>query len=86
MLATEAGLGNGETPIFPIQIFKVKEGVSYNPGDPELRPVQAGLQGIVPRDCSLTSRSWMRRFNKQYYGGRRSEHRSAHTWDAAPES
>ncbi len=34
MLATEAGLGNGETPIFPIQIFKVKEGVSYNPGDP----------------------------------------------------
>jgi len=34
MDATEAGLGNGETPIFPIQIFKVKEGVSYNPGDP----------------------------------------------------
>ncbi len=34
MLATEAGLGNGETPIFPIQIFKVKEGISYNPGDP----------------------------------------------------
>ncbi len=32
--ATEAGLGNGETPIFPIQIFKVKEGVNYNPGDP----------------------------------------------------
>ncbi|HEY3424263.1 MAG TPA: anaerobic ribonucleoside triphosphate reductase, partial [Negativicutes bacterium] len=34
MLATEAGLGYGETPIFPIQIFKLKEGVSYNPGDP----------------------------------------------------
>jgi ribonucleoside-triphosphate reductase (formate) len=34
MLATEAGLGYGETPIFPIQIFKVKEGVNYNPGDP----------------------------------------------------
>lgn len=34
MKATEAGLGNGETPIFPIQIFKVKEGVSYNPEDP----------------------------------------------------
>lgn len=34
MLATEAGLGHGETPIFPIQIFKVKEGISYNPGDP----------------------------------------------------
>ena len=34
LLATEAGLGNGETPIFPIQIFRVKEGVSFNPGDP----------------------------------------------------
>lgn len=34
LLATESGLGNGETPIFPIQIFRVKKGVSYNPGDP----------------------------------------------------
>jgi anaerobic ribonucleoside-triphosphate reductase len=34
LLATEAGLGQGETPIFPIQIFRVKEGVNYNPGDP----------------------------------------------------
>lgn len=34
LLATERGLGNGETPIFPIHIFKVKEGVSYNPEDP----------------------------------------------------
>ena len=34
LLATEAGLGNGETPIFPIHIFKVKEGVNYNDGDP----------------------------------------------------
>lgn len=34
MLATEAGLGNGETAIFPIHIFKIKEGVNYNPGDP----------------------------------------------------
>lgn len=33
-MATEAGLGNGETPIFPVQIFKIKEGVNYNPGDP----------------------------------------------------
>lgn len=34
LLATEKGLGNGETPIFPIHIFKVKEGVNYNPEDP----------------------------------------------------
>lgn len=34
LLAEEAGLGNGETPIFPIHIFKVKEGINYNEGDP----------------------------------------------------
>ena len=34
LLATEAGLGNGETPIFPIHIFKVKEGVNFREGDP----------------------------------------------------
>ena len=31
--ATYAGLGKGETPIFPVSIFKVKEGVNYNPED-----------------------------------------------------
>jgi ribonucleoside-triphosphate reductase len=34
LLATEAGLGNGETPIFPIHIFKVKDGINYKNGDP----------------------------------------------------
>lgn len=33
LLATEAGLGGGETPIFPIQIFRVKEGINYNQGE-----------------------------------------------------
>ena len=33
LLAIEAGLGHGETPIFPISIFKVKEGVNYFPED-----------------------------------------------------
>lgn len=33
LLATEEGLGSGETAIFPVQIFRVKEGVNYNPGD-----------------------------------------------------
>lgn len=32
--ATERGVGNGETPIFPIQIWKLKKGVSAEPGDP----------------------------------------------------
>ena len=34
LLAEDAGLGNGETPIFPIHIFKVREGYSFNPEDP----------------------------------------------------
>ncbi len=34
LLATDAGLGNHETPIFPISIFKVKEGVNYFEEDP----------------------------------------------------
>lgn len=34
LLAQESGLGNGETPIFPIHIFKIKDGINYNPTDP----------------------------------------------------
>ncbi|MBQ3529409.1 MAG: anaerobic ribonucleoside triphosphate reductase [Oscillospiraceae bacterium] len=34
LLALDAGLGHGETCIFPIHIFKVKEGVNYNEADP----------------------------------------------------
>lgn len=33
LLAEEKGLGNGETPIFPIHIFKVKDGINYNKTD-----------------------------------------------------
>lgn len=34
LLAFEKGLGKGEQPLFPILIFTVKEGVNYNPEDP----------------------------------------------------
>ena len=34
LLSIEAGLGHGETAIFPVSIFKVKEGINYNPEDP----------------------------------------------------
>lgn len=34
LLATDAGLGHGETPIFPIQILKIKDGINYNEGEP----------------------------------------------------
>ena len=33
LLAADRGLGNGETPIFPVSIFKVKEGVNFNKED-----------------------------------------------------
>ncbi len=34
LLSTERGVGNGETPIFPIQIWKKKTGVNYLKEDP----------------------------------------------------
>lgn len=33
LLVLEKGLGNGETPIFPIHIFRVKDGINYNKED-----------------------------------------------------
>ena len=48
-LEPDAGLGNGETPIFPIQIFRVKEGVSYNPGDPNYDLKQLALECATKR-------------------------------------
>ena len=34
LLSADRGLGHGETPIFPVSIFKVKEGINYNKEDP----------------------------------------------------
>ncbi len=34
LLSVDRGLGHGETPIFPVSIFKVKEGINYNKEDP----------------------------------------------------
>lgn len=66
MRATEAGLGNGETPIFPIQIFKVKEGVSYNPEDPNYDlfklACRVSAERLFPNFSFLDAP-----FNKQYY-------------------
>ena len=49
LLATEAGLGNGETSIFPIHIFKVKEGVNFNPGDPNYDLFQLAIRVSAKR-------------------------------------
>lgn len=66
LLATEAGLGFGETPIFPIHIFKVKEGVSYNPGDPNYDLFQlackVSAKRLFPNFSFLDAP-----FNLQYY-------------------
>ncbi len=49
MLATEAGLGNGETSIFPIHIFKVKEGINFNPGEPNYDLFQLAMRVSAKR-------------------------------------
>ena len=66
LLATEAGLGNGETPIFPIQIFRVKEGVNYNPGEPNYDLFQLAIRCSAKRlfpNFSFIDAP----FNLQYY-------------------
>ena len=72
MMATEAGLGNGETPIFPIQIFKVKEGVNYNPEDPNYDlfklACKVSAKRLFPNFSFLDAP-----FNKQYYAAGRPE-------------
>ncbi|EJW17113.1 anaerobic ribonucleoside triphosphate reductase [Paenibacillus alvei] len=49
LLATQAGLGRGETPIFPIQIFKVKKGVNFDSSDPNYDLYQLALQTTAQR-------------------------------------
>ncbi len=64
--ATRAGLGNGETAIFPVQIFKVKEGVNYNPQDPNYDlfrlAMQTSAERLFPNFSFLDAP-----FNAQYY-------------------
>lgn len=66
LLATEAGLGQGETPIFPIQIFRVKEGVNYNPGDPNYDlfklAMRVSAKRLFPNFAFIDAP-----FNLQYY-------------------
>lgn len=49
LLALEAGLGHGETSIFPIVIFKVKEGVNYLPKDPNYDLLQLSYRVTAKR-------------------------------------
>ena len=64
--ATDAGLGDGETPIFPVQIFKVKEGVNYNEGDPNYDlfklAIKTSAKRLFPNFSFIDAP-----FNLQYY-------------------
>lgn len=64
--ATDNGLGKGETPIFPISIFKVKEGVNYNPTDPNYdlfkRSMEVSAKRLFPNFCFIDAP-----FNLKYY-------------------
>lgn len=68
LLATEAGLGQGETPIFPVQIFKVKEGVNFQEGEPNYDLFQLALRVSAKRlfpNFSFIDAP----FNLKYYKG-----------------
>lgn len=66
LLATEAGLGDGETPIFPIQIFRVKDGVNCNPSDPNYKlfklAIRVSAKRLFPNFSFVDAP-----FNRQYY-------------------
>lgn len=47
--ATQVGLGKGETPIFPIQIFKMKKGVNFEEGNPNYDLFQLALETTAKR-------------------------------------
>ena len=68
LLSVDAGLGKNETPIFPISIFKVKEGVNYNPGDPNYDlfklSCKVSAKRLFPNFSFMDSP-----FNAQYYNG-----------------
>jgi len=65
LLAYEAGLGNGENPIFPNIIFRVKEGVNLNPGDPNYDLFQLALR-VASKRLNPTFSFMDSSFNREY--------------------
>ncbi|AHV95308.1 anaerobic ribonucleoside triphosphate reductase [Paenibacillus sabinae] len=57
LTATMNGLGSGETPVFPIQIFKCKKGVNQQPGDPNyelfLKAAECSARRLYPNFANL---------------------------------
>ena len=68
LLATEEGLGSGETAIFPVQIFRVKEGINFNPEDPNYDLFKLAMRCSAKRLFPNFSFQYAP-FNLQYYKG-----------------
>lgn len=55
--ATIKGLGHGETPVFPIQIFKCKQGVNQLPGEPNyelfLKSIECSSKRLYPNFANI---------------------------------
>ncbi|TEB13156.1 anaerobic ribonucleoside-triphosphate reductase [Pelotomaculum propionicicum] len=65
LMAYEAGLGNGENPIFPNIIFRVKEGINYNPGDPNYDLFKLAIK-VASKRLNPTFSFMDSSFNKQF--------------------
>jgi ribonucleoside-triphosphate reductase len=65
LLAYEAGLGKGENPIFPNIIFRVKEGINFNPGDPNYDLFKLAIQ-VASRRLNPTFSFMDSSFNKEW--------------------
>ena len=64
--ATDAGMGSGETPIFPVQVFKVLDGTNTKKGDPNYDLFQlackVSAKRLFPNFVFLDAP-----YNKKYY-------------------
>ncbi len=64
--AIDAGLGNGETPIFPISVFQLKSGVNYNVDDPNYdlfrQACKVSAKRLFPNFVNIDAP-----YNLQYY-------------------
>lgn len=65
LLAYEKGLGRGENPIFPNIIFRVKEGVNLNPGDPNYDLFKLAIR-VAAKRLNPTFSFMDSSFNKEY--------------------
>lgn len=77
LITTEEGIGSGVSPLYPVQFFRVKEGVNYNPGDPNYDlfrlAIRVSAKRLYPRFSFLDAP-----FNLQFYRPGRPETEAAY--------